>query len=62
MLLTKGVDKTKVESDRLSRLLKLPIFVVQKAAAPKTGWNFARSPLMSSDVVYIHPTITYNTV
>ena len=43
--------RTKVKYHQLGRLLKSPIFVVQKAAALKTGCNFARSPLMSSDVV-----------
>ena len=31
------VNKTKVDSVHLGRLLKLPIFIVQKAAAPKSG-------------------------
>ena len=33
-------NKTKVETDRLGCLLKSPIFVVQKAAAPKNGVEF----------------------
>ena len=33
-------NKTKVESDQLGRLLKSPIFVAQKAAAPKNGVEF----------------------
>ena len=33
--------------------LKSSIFVVQKAAAPKTGVEFARLPLVPSEVVYL---------
>ena len=33
-------NKTKVKSDWLDCLLKSPIFVVQKAAAPKNGVEF----------------------
>ena len=32
--------KTQIESDQLGCLLKSPIFVVQKAAAPKNGVEF----------------------
>ena len=32
--------KTKVKTEWLGRLLKSPIFVVQKAAAPKNGVEF----------------------
>ena len=32
--------RTKVKDDRLGRLLKSPIFVIQKAAAPKNGAEF----------------------
>ena len=35
--------KTKIESDRLGHLLKLPIFVIQKAAAKKNGVEYQPS-------------------
>ena len=34
------LTRTKVENDRLGRLLKSAVFVIQKAAAPKNELNF----------------------
>ena len=45
------ITRTMVKNDWLGRLLKSPIFVVQKAAAPKKGCDFTKSPLVSSDIV-----------
>ena len=53
--------KTKVKSDRLGHLLKLPIFVVQKAAGPESDVEFRKksigairfSPVTSGDVALL---------
>ena len=37
--------RTKVKDDRLGRLLKSPIFVIQKAAAPKNGAEFCQKSI-----------------
>ena len=37
--------KTQIESDQLGCLLKSPIFVVQKAAAPKNGVEFRQQSI-----------------
>ena len=41
----KVTNKTKVESVQLGCLLKLSIFVVQKAAAPKNGVEFRQGSI-----------------
>ena len=37
--------RTKVQNDQISQLLKSPIFVVQKAAAPKNGVEFRQKSI-----------------
>ena len=37
--------KNKVQNDQISQLLKSPIFVVQKAAAPKNGVEFRQKSI-----------------
>ena len=34
-----------IENDRLGRFLKLPIFIVQNAAAPKNGVEFCQKSI-----------------
>ena len=64
-LFIEDISKTKVKRDWLSCLLKLPIFVVQKAAAPKNGVEFRQQSIcaiicslaMSYDDVQGHTTV-----
>ena len=42
MFVSNDGRKPKVESVQLGCLLKSPIFVIQKAAAPKTGIEFGQ--------------------
>ena len=54
---TTKLTRTKVENDWLGSLLKLPIFVVQKAAPPKNGVEFRQ---MSIDVIKCSLTTSYD--
>ena len=47
--------KTKIESDRLGHLLKLPIFVIQKAGASKNGAEFCQKSICCQMLsCYVH--------
>ena len=55
-------SKTKLENVQLGRLLKSPIFVVQKASTPKYGVKFCKSLLVSSDVVQLGRMTIYDII